>query len=77
MATGCLVEQLLDERICDSSPLCNLNIVGNCNTACFLNALGGFLHCGSSGSKHISVRVKDYDWYGYDCSSRSEPSCVP
>ncbi|MDC0740119.1 hypothetical protein [Polyangium mundeleinium] len=67
MATSCLVEQLLDERICDSSPYCNLNIVGNCNTACFYNALAGYKQCGSSGNKHISVRVKNYDWYGYDC----------
>ncbi|MDC3952809.1 hypothetical protein [Polyangium jinanense] len=67
MATSCYVNQLFDERICDTSPYCNLNLVGNCNTACFYNPIGGFLHCGSSGNKHISVRVKDYDWYGSDC----------
>ena len=68
MATSCLVEQLLDERICDTSPYCNLNILGNCNTACFYNALAGYKQCGSSGNKHISVRVKNYDGYGYDCA---------
>ncbi|MDI1433023.1 hypothetical protein [Polyangium sorediatum] len=67
MATSCLVEQVLDKRICDTSPYCSLNIVGNCNSACFYNPLAGYVQCGSSGNKYISVRVQNYDWYGYDC----------
>jgi len=67
MATSCLVEQVLDKRICDTSPYCNLNIVGNCNTACLYGPFSSYPQCGSAGSRHISVRVQNYDWYGYDC----------
>lgn len=69
VANACDVSQVLNERICDTSPYCNLNLVGSCDSACTYDILGGSLQCGSSGNKHIIRHVKDYGLYGSDCGS--------
>ncbi|MDC0740121.1 hypothetical protein [Polyangium mundeleinium] len=67
LAAACDVEQVVEQRLCGSSPDCSIDIVGNCNSACFYNSLDGFVQCGSSGQEHVSVRLKNYDRYGSDC----------
>ncbi|MDC3952810.1 hypothetical protein [Polyangium jinanense] len=61
VADTCDAEQLLDERLCGTNPSCNLNVVGNCDSACSYDPLGGVLQCGSSGNRHITRREEGYD----------------
>lgn len=69
LLNSCEEVSVIDTRLCDSDPTvdCNVNIVGPCSAHCYFDK-NGQIACGTSGTKNIGSRLKEFGSYGAMCN---------